>query len=531
MSIFNYFRKNKSSPESELKPFDLDTPLVQLSPDDYWTIGNSLTGSIVFGITGSGKSSASGRALAQAMLAQDYGFLVLCAKPEEREVWEGYAKEAGRSDDVIVFGADTEYRFNPLDYEIKRKGAGAGLTENIVDIFITIMELSENNKGNDSGENAFWRISLQMVLRSAIELISIAKGTITLEDIYNVILSAPRKRGQAKDDKWLKKSYCAQLMKIADEKFSKGELSPMQEKDLEVTLNYFFKDFAVLDSKPKSIIQTTFTGLCDRFLRGELRELFCTDTNIVPDVCYKSGAILILDMPIKTFGMVGVVAQGMFKYIFQQAMERRIVKDEEFPRPVALWMDEAQFFLTERRDREFQSTARSSRTATVMLSQSIDGFRASLGEWESNALLSNLATKFLHANVGETNKWASEMIGQIRQYKSGFSASTSNQGDSSSYNANQSIENEILASDFMTLRTGGKENDLCVDAIIFKTGGVWKFNGKTWLRSIFMQQDLRLLAKKEAKELYSQIQVAEKRDKELEQLKDMYEERLKYIGE
>ena len=46
---------------------------------DLWRVKDACEGTVIFGGTGSGKTSGSGRALATAFLAAGFGGLVLCA--------------------------------------------------------------------------------------------------------------------------------------------------------------------------------------------------------------------------------------------------------------------------------------------------------------------------------------------------------------------------------------------------------------------------------------------------------------------
>ncbi len=56
-------------------------------PQNYWTLKDAFEGVQVFGGTGSGKSSGSGKALALAFLEANLGGLVLTAKTDERLAW------------------------------------------------------------------------------------------------------------------------------------------------------------------------------------------------------------------------------------------------------------------------------------------------------------------------------------------------------------------------------------------------------------------------------------------------------------
>ena len=85
---------------------------------------------------------------------------------------------------------------------------------------------------------------------------------------------------------------------------------------------------------------------------------------------YMEGKIIIVDMPIMEWKAVGKLAQGLFKYMFQRAIERRSMKAHS--RPVFIWADEAQYFLN-RNDMMFLTTARSSGCATVSLCRNAAG--------------------------------------------------------------------------------------------------------------------------------------------------------------
>ena len=70
----------------------------------------------------------------------------------------------------------------------------------------------------------------------------------------------------------------------------------------------------------------------------------------------------------------------------------------------------------------FQTTCRSARVATVLLSQNVSNFYAALGgnekgNAEADSLFANLNTKIYHANSDPvTNEWASNTIGRTRQF-------------------------------------------------------------------------------------------------------------------
>ena len=88
-----------------MNSFDLDTTLIELHGENgagEWTVRDAVEGVQIFGGIGSGKTSGSGRMIALKYLKAGFGGLVLTVKPDEKEDWVGYARLAGREDDLIV---------------------------------------------------------------------------------------------------------------------------------------------------------------------------------------------------------------------------------------------------------------------------------------------------------------------------------------------------------------------------------------------------------------------------------------------
>jgi hypothetical protein len=240
--------------------------------------------------------------------------------------------------------------------------------------------------------------------------------------------------------------------------------------------------------------------MVDILNRGILRELFSGGTNITPEAV-RDGAIILVDLPVKEFGEVGQFAQVLWKLAFQKSIERRAISD--CTRPVFLAMDEAQCFVTAN-DMQFQTTCRSARVATVMLTQNISNFYAALGgtekgKAETDSLFANLNTKIFCANGDPvTNDWAASIIGRSRQ----FFCNSSNSYDPGDWlsgmtglrgmphtntGVTETIEFEVQPRVFTTLRKGGP-NAWQVDAVVFQGGRRFARSGKTWMKVAFSQR-------------------------------------------
>lgn len=463
-------------------PFPLDSPLLSFtnSRNDFWTIRDACEGVQIFGELGSGKTSGSGQAIATAYLAAGFGGLVLTAKKEERELWEKLARVTRREQDLIIFSPEQPHGFNFLSYEMRRPGKGAGDTGNLVKLFRYILDFQQQKTGNN--QEPYWDNAVNQLLRNAIDIATTAKGNLQLSDVRDIIKTAPLSSAQLESPEWLNQSFCLEMIRAA---FDREDLDEQKRRDVKAAAEYWTEEFPNLAEKTRSIIVSMFTGLADNFLRGQMFNLFCNKLTIVPEMS-ATGKIIILDLPVKEYGESGRLAQVLFKYLWQQAQERRNVSEK--PRPVFLWADEAQDFCASY-DMQFQATARSSRVCTVYLTQNLPNYYAAFGngdkgKHEAESLLGNLATKIFHAN-GErvTNEYAAETIGRSWQRRTNTNTSRSDQGgqnqSSTSSGTSESLDYDVLPREFTQLRTGGAPNNYIVEGCIFKSGRQWATTGKS----------------------------------------------------
>lgn len=482
--------------------WNLSRPLLPLSRNDALLLGEAFRGTFITGETGSGKTTGSGFALAMAFLRAGMGGLILCVKKNERQTWARYCKLAGRERDLIVFDASCHHRYSFLDAEAKRSGAGAGLVEVIVQLLCTILEVAERNGGQGGREDeGYWRRAVRQLIRNLVALLLLATGRVTVPDLYRLVVSAPTTPEQLKSDEWKKQSFCFQSLTQADSR----PKSPREQRDFELIADYFMLEFPGLSEKTRSVIVSTFTSMVDVLNRSLLFELFSTDTTVRPEDCL-DGAIILIDLPVKEFAEVGQFAGVLWKYAWQRAVERRDVIAN--PRPVFLFVDEFQHFLTSH-DSLFQTTARSSRVATVYLTQNISNLLAGFGgenaRAQTDSLLGNLSLKIAHLNSDPvTNEWFASVIGRSRQFFMNTSSSyepadamsqlVGIYGDPQvTTGMSEQMEFEVPPRYFTSLRTGGPENRWQVDSVVFQGGRVFKETGKAWLPVTFDQQQGRVI--------------------------------------
>ncbi len=475
----------------------LTTPLLALTPNDPWTLADACEGTIIFGGNGSGKTTGSGKELATRFLAHGYGGLILTAKVDEADRWVSYAHRAGRSSDLRVVEPRADYCLNFLDYEATRTGRGAGLTYELVRLLQTAME---GGRERGKSQDPYWDEAVAELLTNAIDLAVLATDRLSLAEVVRIIRSAPLSLADAETMNctaarlaelkaqtgrdWAATSRCAQLLASAE----KAVQDPERRDDLRETFAYFLHEYAALDPRPRSTILSCLMARLTGLLRSPFRRLFGGETTVRPEDTF-DGRLIVLNLPVKEYGEV---AQILFKTVWQRAVERR----GSDGRPVFLWADEAQFFVT-RYDMMFQQTARSSRAATVYLTQSIANFRAALDGATSDAtsisdsLLGNLQTKVFHANACPlTNEYAERLFGQELQWLQGGTGGAGGVQMS----ATQAYLPVLPAIKFTGLKKGGTVNGRVVEGYVFQAGRRWQGDtgkhNKNWLLAKFVQDQL-----------------------------------------
>ena len=499
--------------------FDLDYSLLEVPTPagvGRWTVRHAVEGVQVFGGIGSGKTSGSGRTLALKYLQAGFGGLVLTAKLDEKALWQDYCAQAGRTADLVILEPGGPHHFNFLAYE-----ATAGpqsLTTNVVQVLKTVIRASED-KGSGRSDDSFWDNALDMLLVNVIDLCQLTYGTLSVRELYDIAQSIPRRADGSHGepvsdaDSAFSRAFITTKKRIDKQVEAwKADLQrTLSEEDYEAlahdqaryqtALNeavpeaqqlkrlhaFFLTTFANLGEKTRSSIEFMLSGFLFHLLREPVYSLLCHGASTVTPEASLAGKVLLLNLPVKEYQKVGRDCQVLFKYIWQRAMEKRNVAANL--RPVFLWADEAQNFLHEH-DAVYQATARSSRIATVYLSQNLPNYFASMGgmqsEFRVQSFLGTLNTKIFHANADlETNRYASALIGQTMMDKVGEGVQISPQF-SQSYNRHQELQNPVRPEAFASLKTGGTAHRGQVEGYLLWQGS-GLLPGRNYLKVSFQQ--------------------------------------------
>lgn len=471
-------------------------PLVNLNGTDPWTLQDACEGTLILGATGSGKTSGSGQLLARSFLTCDFGGLVLTTKSDDADRWQRYAEMTGRQGQFCRVRPGGDFAFNFLDYQASLPDDAGGSTENVVELLFTILDAASGTTRKADGQGAFWANTARQLLRNLVRIVRASGERLTLDLVRQFLVESPQSPEEVQAGTWRSKATFGRLL-VAVEQRRIGDT----DVGVREALRYWLHEFPALNAKTRSIIITDLTATVDMFFDPALAQLLCGKTTITPDDVL-DGAILVIDLPTEKWLHLGRIAQLVFKIMFQSAVRRRMDTDDATRRPVFLFVDEFQNFLTES-DATFVATSRAARCATVFLTQSLPGLYMQAGSTLPRervaALAANLNTKVFHANADpQTNTWASEQIGKSMQYR----ASVSHGGDGldakgtlkmllgmgrSRVSSSPVIDFEVQPSVFTKLKTGSARNKHIVEAIVCKSGGQFT-TGKHYMTVAFLQE-------------------------------------------
>lgn len=485
--------------------FDLDTSLIEFTHDSdtvTWTIRDAVEGVQIFGGIGSGKTSGSGRFIALKFLSNNFGGLILTAKPDEKKMWQQYCRECNREQDLIIVEPKGDHFFNFLEYE-SSQGSDRSFTENIVQLLKTVIRASEE-KSSGKSDDPFWETALDMLMSNTIDICMLAYGKVSVQMLFDIAqsimkssenssfekaLNAAKEKIVKRIGEWEAGHDTDYLNSLDDFSYNGALFAKVPEARLLKLVDQFFIDnFRKLSEKTRSIVDFSFTGFLFHLLKDPVYSLFCNTASTFDPESSIEGKIIMINLPVKIYHKVGRDIQIMFKYIWQRAMEKRDI--EKNGRPVFLWADESQNFLHEY-DSEYQATARSSRIATVYISQNVPNYYASMGgaksEYKVKSFLGTLGTKIFHANADiETNNYASQLIGEDYRLDESESVSSSNGTTTTSVSKSLKLDKKVRPEQFNGLATGGPKNNFKVDAYMHVQGMLLK--GKANFKKIIFNQ-------------------------------------------
>jgi hypothetical protein len=472
--------------------------LLRWTSVDSWTLDQATLGVLISGATGSGKSTGPFQTIIRGFLRAGFGGIFLVAKPDATAEYIHLTRSENREEDVIVFQPDTPHQgFNFLTYEAQRCGTSRVIVENIVLLLMQAAEIA--SRKNSGSHDPFFDSAMKALLRHCLFVVITATDKVDLELVLQIVQTLPQNLNDVEEPERLRSM---QLLAEAERR-----ATPDRKHELEMARRYFLWEWPTLADRTRSSIAITLSVLLDAFLRYPLHDMFLGELTVSPDDVL-AGKIVIVNVSVKIFDLIGKIAGVLWKYSLQRAIERRPELTNGHPietiRPIFIAADECQFWTTST-DSYFQMTARSSRGISVYSTQSIPNFYSEMGgdgtaKARVGSLLANLQTRIACQNLDpSTNQWYSESIGKIiikrhstsvtinSNSNDGLLARLAGTGKSENKSESEQLDYDVQQRAFTGLRRGGHESNGVVEAILVSAGQRFRFNRRRWIKVRFNQ--------------------------------------------
>lgn len=412
----------------------------------------------VLGPAGSGKSSGILQCANFAFAKNKFAMVVPTAKNVEVKRYVDLAKATNRTDDLIVWGKNSNLVFDPLLYLSTTDQVDV---QNVVNLFISIARtISElGGMGSGFGSDTFWIKEVSRKVRHVVTLLKLSKQEISFRNIYRIvsemyIMKANKNKPDVKQFPFLWQTMI------------EAQTSTLFAEDKEVledTLYFIKKEFINLSDKTSSNIQAMFMGIIDPLLQGTLKKYIVGEVSdcLRPENVLKDGSILLVNFPILEDGVIGAIIQTIYLQLMIKAVEKRDINECE--RPCSLIVDEAHFFTRDPDLARGLSTGREKRLIYVLASQSISGYHASMpdNKYKSrvDAFQANCSTKvFCSATDPETIDYYVRCVG--KGYKRIHDRSVGSEKFFDSY------RNHLEGDVFKKLSRGGERNNFVAESIV-----------------------------------------------------------------
>jgi hypothetical protein len=398
--------------------------------------GGLYCGLMAIGATGSGKTSSWVLPILRELLhtwADDtdrrIGGLVLGVKANLWRQVCGLMGQAGRQDQCLELGPDSQLSYNPL----------ASNFDSIEKAWI-VMDILEQVDGK--GKEPFWRQASEGYITNIIEMLMLARGWATLRDVYRYspgnqkideIFQEAQDKVDGKPVYWFTAAQYDHARKTLDKygavkvgdrwrvegsvklyrymdnkkwlpalgtpemKYEGGSSDAEAKERLESVKFWLEHELPSLSREMRASVRETFANRLRIFDKPEVWRRFCPakdDPNLIPrfEDLIEQGILVGINFPPSKNHILSRIVGVMAKRDFQQAVLNRIKPEGKVERPVVFCSDEYQVFATAG-DPDVYGQSREALLIPIVAFHSATSMQASIGD-ACEALLEHFRSKF-----------------------------------------------------------------------------------------------------------------------------------------
>ena len=336
---------------------------------------------LITGTIGTGKTSSAMYPFTKQLIEyksnypeEKLGMLILDVKGNYHIQVKHYCEIYERKNDLITIDLSGKIKYNPLDKPNLKATVLANRLKTILLLF------SPNNT------ESFWLDKVEQILAECIKLCRLYNnGYVTFEEIHNLIMIP---------------NYYEEKIEILRNLFLNNNFSKEENYDLLSSLNFFEKEYSILDDRTKSILKSEITRITNTFLSDySVKRVFSPNKNEInfngfKDVLEK-GKIVVLNLNISEYKNLSKIIAAYLKLDFQTEVLNRLSNNSnlENERSVCFISDEYHEYVT-LSDSSFYSQSRESKCINIVATQSYTSLLNTLNNQSSvKVIVQNLVNK------------------------------------------------------------------------------------------------------------------------------------------
>lgn len=336
---------------------------------------------LITGTIGTGKTSSAMYPFTKQLMEyksniakEKLGMLILDVKGNYYLQVKKYANIYEREQDLIILDLSGNIKYNPLHKPHLKASVLANRLKTILLLF------SPNNT------ESFWLDKVEQILSECIKLCRLYNnGYVTFEELHNLVVIP---------------NYYEEKIKILRNLFLQNNFSTEDNYHLLSALNFFEKEYSILDERTKSILKSEVTRITNLFLSDyEVKKVFCPKKEEInffgfEDVL-KKGKIVVLNLNISEYKNLAKMIAAYLKLDFQTEVLNRLANNSNLDneRSVCFISDEYHEYVT-LSDASFFSQSREAKCINIVATQSYTSLLNTLNNQSSvKVIVQNLVNK------------------------------------------------------------------------------------------------------------------------------------------
>ena len=449
---------------------------------------------LAIGGTGSGKTSKLRLTPRDAFRrgGDQIGALWAGVKPDEYANALAVVRSAGCEDRLLHLKPGNGFTYNFLAYELNDRPGGNAVTATNL-----LQDLNRQLNASKGESDDFWANLFGRKAQCGITIAHYAlRDRVTIEAVYQLILSAPVSFEQVASDAFRAKSYCFDLLKRAESNVANAD----EHRQLKQAATFFLSEAIQLGDKARQAAVSQVIAVLTPFLQEPLYSVVNATRSTFKPTMPNEGYIAMMDAPVMVLGDAGRFFQTL---VTTQVIEASLARTDTSCLTLII-RDELQKLIGDaNKEAMWLSVARSTRTAFVAGVQSIPTLQSAMGgnraEQELHSLLANYSTKCVLSNPCKvTNSYFSDAWGEHREEFLSVSENKSEEdwdllnmitgNDRLVFSMSEQVRPRCPIESFSKLRRGGPVNDWLIDFFLTQSGRTYGPAGAPFKRVTFTQE-------------------------------------------